>query len=440
MEDRETISRSIYRCITLIMIGYTFLTLIRWIAKTCIISIRSDLWGITEFLINYQGGYVRRGLMGEILYHISQIFPSIDSRYYIVSICVISFCVFVWFLISHFRANSLCWWFLPLNICVLGADFIRKDFISCVFIMLILALYTKINSQWLRVLACSVCLILALNIHECIFFMIVPFIILLYVRDTGYHFFHRLIGISAPIVCMSIVCSYKGDKQIAQSIWNSWGFMYNSFSFISPKCSIEAIGWETLETIEYHIRSNFMTQFGIIYGWYSKPLIWILILFTLPNILFIKRNWKNNKSAPDITRMLSIMIFQFLSLLPMFTVLSCDGCRICFYWTVSSLLIYFCIPHSVYLRIAPQILTKTASFLQKTIFFRKSYIVSIVLMLFICITPYGTSRASLMHSVIGTYAQTCYLSLKFAGIIPKDIQFPILDIPMKKIKVSYCER
>ena len=429
MEDRENMRESIYKGMTTLMIGYTFLTLVRWIAKTCTSGIRSDSWFITEFLINYQGGYVRRGLMGEILYHISQIFPSIDPRYCIVAICVISFCVFAWFLISHFRANNLCWWFLPLNTCVLGADFIRKDFISCVFIMLILALYTKINSQWLRILVCSSCLILSLNIHECVFFMIVPFIVLLYLRDTGYHLFHRLIGISTPIVCMSIVCSYKGDKQIAQSIWNSWGFMYNSFSFISPKSAIEAIGWETLETIEFHIHRNFMTQYGIIYGWYSKPLIWIATLFIMTNILYIKNNWRINKSAPDITRFIGTMIFQFLSLLPMFTVLSCDGSRICFYWTVSSLLIYFCIPSSLYFKVAPQILTNTAIYFQKIIFFKKSSIISIILMLFICISPYSTNWKSLRNSIIGTYAQTFYLTLKFLNIIPKDVKCTILDPP-----------
>ncbi len=417
---------------TLVMIGYTFLALIRWIAKGFILNIKCNSYSVTEFLINYQGGYVRRGLMGEILYHIAQIFPSIDPRYYIVSICVISFCILTWFLISRLRENNLCWWFLPLNVCVLGAfDFIRKDFLCGALIIFILTLYTKISSHWLRTLACSICLIFSLNIHECIFFMIVPFIILLYLRDFGYHFTHRFIGISIPIVFMGIVCLHKGDKQMAQSIWDSWHFMYDSFSLTAPTASIEAIGWETLDTFNFHIRRNFMTQFGIIYGWYSKPLIWILILFIMPNILFIKRNWKKNKFAPDITHILSIMIFQFLSLLPMFIVLSCDGSRVCFYWTVSSLLIYFCVPHSLYLKITPKILTSAAVCLQKHIFFKKSSMISVIPILFICVTPYGTSEKSMIHSVIGTYAQTCYLSLKFAGIIPKEAKCTILDLPKR---------
>ena len=33
-------------------------------------------WNITEFLINYQGGFVRRGLLGEIILYIYSTFAS----------------------------------------------------------------------------------------------------------------------------------------------------------------------------------------------------------------------------------------------------------------------------------------------------------------------------------------------------------------------------
>lgn len=426
MEQKGDTSKIFYQIMNLIMSGYTILTLYRWTKKAWEAATQCSSWGVTEFLINYQGGYVRRGLMGEILYQIAQISPSIDPRYYIVSICLISFCVLAWFLIFHFKESNLCWWLLPLNVCLSGAfDFIRKDFICTSLIILILTLYTKIRSRWLRILACSACLILALNIHECIFFMIAPFLIFLYLREPGYHLVHRLIGLSIPIVFMCIVCMYKGDNHIAQSIWNSWCFMYDDFSTMAPQTSIEAIGWESNNTFIFHAYNNFLARYTIIYGWFSKPLVWSLIVLIMPNILFIKRNWQVNKSAPEITRMLGIMIFQFLSLLPMFTVLSCDGSRICFYWTVTSLLIYFCLPHSLYLRIAPQMLINTASFLQKIIFFKKSCIISIVLMLFICISPVGTSRQAFKQSVLGTYAQTCFRCLKYTNIIPKDTKLPI---------------
>ena len=415
-----------YPVMSFVMIGYAVQALYRCMKLAWFEVMNCDSFAITEFLINYQGGYVRRGLTGELLYRMAHTFPSIDPRYYIVSVCLISFCFLIWYLLSNFHQSKLCWWFLPLNVCIAGAfALIRKDFICCVLIICILALYTKIKSSWLRILSISISLIVSLNIHECIFFMIVPFVLLLFLRDIGYNFIQRFVGISIPLICMGIVCLCKGNEQIAESIWNSWCFIYDDFSFTPPQASIDAISWETFDTLYSHFRLNFLTRYFIVYGWYSKPIIWLLVVFIMPNILFRKRNWETNISSPDITRMLGIMMFQFLSLVPMFTLLSCDGSRICFYWTVSTLLIYFSIPHDVYLRIAPRILTNAASYLQKTIFFKKSTIISVLLLLVICISPYWTSRESLRNSVIGTYAQTCYQCLKYLNIIPGDAKLPI---------------
>ena len=53
----------------------------------------SDIDLISEFLVNYQGGFVRRGLLGEILYRIS-LWLSLDSTsifYIINSISIICF-------------------------------------------------------------------------------------------------------------------------------------------------------------------------------------------------------------------------------------------------------------------------------------------------------------------------------------------------------------
>lgn len=411
---------------TFIMIGYAVLSLFRYSKHAWLVLMRCDSWGTTEFLINYQGGYVRRGLIGEILYRMAHTFSSIDPRYYIASICLLSLCILIWYLISNFNQSKLCWWFLPLNVCLSGAfDWIRKDFICCIFIILILTLYAKIKSYWLRILSISIFLIISLNIHECIFFMIIPFIILLFLRDVGYNLIQRFVGISIPLIFMGIVCLFKGNEQVVESICKSWSFIYDGFSFKQHQNSITAIGWETFNTFCTHFRENFLAGFFIVSGWYSKPIIWLLIVFIMPNILFCKRNWESNKSAPDITRMLGIMIFQFLSLIPMFTLLSCDGSRICFYWTVSTLLIYFSVPHDVYLKIAPPILIKAASYLQKNIFFKKSTIISVILMLVICITPVGTNSESLKRSVIGTYAQICYRCLEYLYDIPRDTKLPI---------------
>ena len=60
-----------------------------------------ESWGISEWLINYQGGFVRRGLAGEILYRLYQIHPypvpyliigiNVACLVGLISLCIILF-------------------------------------------------------------------------------------------------------------------------------------------------------------------------------------------------------------------------------------------------------------------------------------------------------------------------------------------------------------
>ncbi len=55
-------------------------------------------WTIEEWLINYQGGFVRRGLQGEIFYQ-AALLANIDPGMFVVAVHVI--CYFIFFLVSY---------------------------------------------------------------------------------------------------------------------------------------------------------------------------------------------------------------------------------------------------------------------------------------------------------------------------------------------------
>ena len=394
----------LYRVMNVIMMGYAFIMLIRRMKQVIRNGQSFFSWDVTEFMINYQGGYVRRGFLGEILYKINECFPAFDPRWAIFCVSLFCFFVFICFILRKFKENDFCWWILPLNICVSGAfSIVRKDYLCMLLVLFVLYSFNKIKIVGWRYLLLSVLLILSLNLHECVFFIIGGFMLLAMYRDSDSKFGWRLWGIFSLIVTMGLVCMSKGNE-VARQIWNSWGAFHSEFVDTHPATSINAIGWNCVDTFQFHIRENFLISLYGVRLWFSKPLIWCFILFVLPNIIFIRRGWQANRQSMEVKRMLSIMLFQFASLLPMFTVLSCDGSRICFYWTISSMLIYFYMPADKCMQIIPSIVQRIAAKIQKIVIFRNSVAWSLIVMLFLSITTAGTNLYSFFsNSVVGVY-------------------------------------
>lgn len=395
----------LYIAISLIMAGYAYGMIslrIRVWYKNC-----QDItsWEVGDFITNYQGGFVRRGLLGELLFKINQIFPDFDPRWFVAISSMLCFIILVGFLLKKFRNEGLCWWILPLNVCVSGGFLIgRKDHMCMIFALLILYAFSKPNSVKLRYILVIALSIFSINLHECTFFIIGCFMLLAMIKDKSTQWGWKLLGTASIIVCMAFVCTHKGDKEIAQQIWDSWGTYHSEFVNTSPKRAIHAIGWETINTFKFHLEQNFFKPEMGIYIGLAKPLIWILIFFVFPNIIFIKRDRLTIQQSPDTIRLLSIMMIQFIALFPMFTILSCDGSRISYYWTVSSLLIYLCIPGGYTLRLIPQPILKLAEKTTRIIFFKNSTSWAIFCLSFISIAWVGTNiRFYFYNSVIGVY-------------------------------------
>ena len=393
-----------FKIIDVIMMGYAIALLTRFIRRV-ILSCGLDTYNITEFLINYQGGYVRRGLFGEILYKIYQLVPNFDPRWIIVPLCSVCFILFIWFILKKFKENNFCWWILPLSVCLFGAsDIIRKDYMCMLMASLILYSFVKIPSVSLKYAAVSLLSILVINLHECSFFFIGCFLLLMMAKDKGSVQGWKLMGIACLLTSMGIVCIFKGNRDIAYQIWSSWEFYPNHLFDSSSNDSIRALGWNSTDTFKSHFSMNFLTYSHGILCWFSKPIIWCTTIYVTLNIMFMRRGWENNRCSDDTKRLLSIMLIQFVSLIPMFTVLSCDGSRVCFYWTLSSMLIYFIIPNDKCLEVIPRHVQTIAEKLQRIIYFRHSTKLAIFLMMFLSITNVGTDlRCCIENSVIGVY-------------------------------------
>jgi len=141
----------------------------------------------TEWLINYEGGYVNRGLLGQIVFYISNTF-SIDLKFVIlffqVSIYTVYFIIF-YLLLSKIKINFF--WILiifspilfsyPLiELMVLG----RKDtFVICLFMIFSMISYKSLNSLFFYFI-----IIFGLSsfIHEITIFYIFHYLLIIYLH------------------------------------------------------------------------------------------------------------------------------------------------------------------------------------------------------------------------------------------------------------------
>lgn len=185
-------------------------------------------WGIGEWLINYNGGLVRRGLVGQI------ILASELSGTALISLTVsiqLSLYLVVWiYLVKILIKNNFSWPFValicsPLGICFIGWDqfvFIRKEFIGLAS-MIVLSYYIRGRPSHKGFLTLFYILFTLAIFSSEVNLVLFPGIIFLltYKSDSRWKkFFSKQVFLLSCLVCSSILTSFffKGDKNIAQSV------------------------------------------------------------------------------------------------------------------------------------------------------------------------------------------------------------------------------
>ena len=333
-------SKSIVYCLLFI----NMVLLVVETAKEALKNLRNEeLWNVSDFLINYQAGFVRRGFLGEILYQICEPL-SLDPRYIIAPLCLITAGLLFFLIVRFFIKRHLCLWILPTLYVCGGADIIRKD---CIMMLLVLCIFSSIpsllreNKKGLAIICLSLIL---LNVHEASFFIFYPALALcvLFGSPNKVPPAVKVAVIALPLMMMATLCIFKGDLDYANTITRSWTFAYpETYAQLTKASSIAALSWKTLPTIGFHLHLNFSDWPAMPYAaLFVRLLVIALILFLTVQISFV--HWRNNPDfAAETRRFILLSLLQLLALSPLFTILSCDFRRICFYWTVSSFLAFF---------------------------------------------------------------------------------------------------
>lgn len=239
----------------------------------------------TELFINYEGGFIRRGLIGEIVYILSNY---IDTRIAVFFLFLFMYCLFVFFSIKLLNRGLDCFSLLfviisPGLLFFFTQDrdmFCRKDiFFETGFILQFFILTLKDKKTLSLFIYITLIYIFCLLVHEStIFYSILPFSILLKKAHDENKFYHYLILLCILYVASAwYICSFSGDNIQKESIILSWSKFFN----IEHELALKYIG------------KSLLFQFNQVKSYFSITILYYylfaLILTSFPAIYIIKK-------------------------------------------------------------------------------------------------------------------------------------------------------
>lgn len=320
---------------------------------TIALSWGHDSWQITEWLINYQGGFVRRGLPGELIFRLSSHIGIGANVIAVILSLVIFFIIFILLFIKVRNYFSIAFLLSPV---VLGSAayqnfIVRKDGLGVLCFILCLLVSKKIGSTKLKFITLNLISSFAIVSHESFIFFGIPAILIVNTevhkfRFTGYlrELFSTSLKLFPTFLIFFITAYAHGTKETAilinQSLLDLW-FQIEPNNpcncFLRPGGSIDALQWSTSQGLSLSRSLVHAYSHGI---W--VPLAWII---TIAICFFITINFYReipaslgveSNSLDRKLRLITSLLFQLLVIFPLF-ILGWDFGRWIFIWITSSI-------------------------------------------------------------------------------------------------------
>lgn len=394
------IRKILYTTISLLLILYFIIQLCEGLSH----GFATNESYLTEFLINYEGGFVRRGLLGQLLLEFckaTEWSPVLIPVIFSVTI----FCIVIVFYFLQFRKRHINWWILLCPLMFgMALDVVRKDYLTYIMAIFMLYLIGKNKIKSSQYFITLLIIVFGLFVHEAFIFYGVPLILLIIYQNSTKRLF-GVIAIGVAIFTFSLLAYYKGNYEIATEIIHSWDGMGpdNTPLVISRENSIGSIGWDTVFAIKYHIHRNFNCP-G--FGWYGliwQPLIMIVTYYFIMNFTAVFSDIRYSDKTRTVIS--SLAAFNLICLLPMFLFLSCDYGRLYQYVFAVTYAAFLIVPHEKIINLFPSIyinfIDKFNSLLNRII--KPSKGMMILFLLFFAVNPYDFNPAgSIRMSVIYT--------------------------------------
>lgn len=305
-------------------------------AVTCSIALYAFIYmpgyngfEISDWMINYQGGFVRRGLVGELLFMLEKVKPY-NLRYAVIGIDMVFYILFFFTIFRIFRKYrlSLIGAMFPVACVTTSMAVYHRDFMMlCICCLAFHCFFKYLKEKRKLLLVVSVALVsLGIIVYEPVFFVIVPILMLQYWKACSENkTLKTALVFIIPTACMVLSCICSGTNEQVQAIWQSW-LPYITADGYNPADGIgHGVGFLGLDTsyvIDFHLGFNLGDN--ILLNIITLVIVFALAFYLCTHIPQIDRNSKTIACNEYKNELARILVFQLLVQLPMFTVLSTD--------------------------------------------------------------------------------------------------------------------
>lgn len=310
-------------------------------------------WEITEWLINYSGGFVRRGLPGEAAF-LLWTHSGVRVNYVVVGVSLALYAILSYFLMS--RARAYYPRFVLFSALLLGApvyqnSVVRKDALCLLCLIVCLVVNAGNFSPIRKFLFINASAVVAILSHEEFVFFALPALVLMGIAsdDSAAIGIKRLatstLKLSPSLFALALVIVFHGNTTVATAVNSSWQRLWSAIEpgvccLDKPAAAIDALGWTAAQSRSLAATELHSFSYGI---W--APLGWIV---TIVLCFYFMIHFLGSKDEGEVaatgnlaekTRMGGILLFQFAFISPLF-LLGCDFGRWIYLWTTSSLVLF----------------------------------------------------------------------------------------------------
>jgi hypothetical protein len=342
--NKQTILRVFY--------GFFLISLAYHMLRQIYAGYTVECWQLTDMLINYQGGFVRRGLLGDLilwLYHAFDLHP----YWVVLSISFLCYVILGFFFLYHFVKKGYTLFFFPFVFFfgnpILNDFWVRKDCLLLLVFIGVIYFFTQ-GGKW-KMIPVTILSVLGLLIHEALAFFLIPILALLLWKEekknAKYQVLHLILNLLPILGTLCIIALFSGNWDTSGQIWDSWkGISFPVEPDVKHKipAAIDAVSWPFSRTVELVWENVFYNFRHHIYA----PLAWLAIIFTTFWILSNTEKVKftlfgSGQNEINKSRISNFLIFQWIALIPLFTI-GADYGRWIFYWTTSSFALFILVP------------------------------------------------------------------------------------------------
>ena len=302
-------------------------------------------WTVGEWLISYAGGFVRRGLPGELIHFISTKY-SLGPIFIVWVFSIVSLVALI-LLLLNFCKNLFEKSFLLSQLIILAPlsenYFVRKDtFLVLLYglsLLIMKALYHKSINKVIAIFIVNFISMVAIFSHESYGIWGLPSLLIIFSifekkgkKNIFQSFLCATLFLLPAILSFFLCWFFKGDTNQSLMIHQSWQSLAEIIPSVSglyekdPSGAIAAIGWGTSQVFT----SSLISQFNLFIFWH--PGMWLLTIFISIRLFIGKKKDLNQKLKR------TIVCSQFVAFIPLF--LFVDIGRWIFMWLTSSALLF----------------------------------------------------------------------------------------------------